>query len=341
MSSAGEDKTTVTATSANLPEFSMAPFGIEPTFVGRIWGYNDLHPWFDMTVEGEPIGEVWLTGDECRVSTGPFAGKTLCQLFNECRASLLGPDAPSEGSPLLIKLIFAKEKLSVQVHPDDALAHKHGELRGKTECWYALTAGPDAKVALGLLPGVTMDRVKQGVRENTLEECLEMVPVHPRDLIFVDAGTVHAIWPGAALLETQQNSDLTYRLYDYGRPRQLHVEKALEATRLKTRAGKVAPTPHGDRSTLIDVEYFRVERIKVEGQRVSSSMVLGDEPAHGFCYLFAEEGSARISGAAFPSVDLPSRGIVAIPASSSEFVVEDLGGLELLRISPRWPGVAA
>ena len=147
--------------------------------------------------------------------------------------------APSPGSPLLIKVIFAKEKLSVQVHPDDRLAQKYGQPRGKTECWYALAAEPGAQVALGLKPGITLDQVKAGIDAGTLEKSLNLLPVAAGDMIFVDAGTVHAIWPGSILLETQQNCDLTYRMYDYGRPRELHIEKALEATRLHTRAGKV------------------------------------------------------------------------------------------------------
>jgi mannose-6-phosphate isomerase len=236
---------------------------------------------------------------------------------------------------LLIKVLFAREKLSVQVHPDDKMAQKYGDPRGKTECWYALAAGPEAKVALGLRPGVTLDQVRAGIHDGTLEESLNIVQVVAGDLIFVDAGTVHAIWPGAILLETQQNCDLTYRMYDYGRPRVLHIEKSLEATKLVTRAGKIAPTVLGDRTVLIDVEYFRVERLVVDGKRSSETLASGTDT--GLCYLFAAEGAGRLIGSDFEPVDLPVRGIVAVPASSPAFVVEDLGGLELIRIAPNWP----
>ena len=175
-------------------------------------------------------------------------------------------------SPLLVKVLFAREKLSVQVHPDDRMAQKYGDARGKTECWYALAAEPGAKVAVGLKPGVTLDEVERGIHAGTLEESLHTLNVEAGDVIFVDAGTVHAIWPGAVLLETQQNCDLTYRMYDYGRPRELHIEKSLEATKLVTRAGKVAPKKLADRTVLIDAEYFRVERIAVEGSRSSESL---------------------------------------------------------------------
>ncbi|MGA7256260.1 MAG: type I phosphomannose isomerase catalytic subunit [Terracidiphilus sp.] len=318
---------------------SLPPFLIEPLFDERVWGFRDLRPWYERAAAPgqDPIGEVWLTGDECRAASGPFAGKSLAELFGDFPRELLGAHAPVEQSPLLVKVIFAREKLSVQVHPDDRMAQKYGQPRGKTECWYALGAEPGALVAVGLKPGVTMDQVRAGIRDGTLEQSLEMVPVSAGDTIFMDAGTVHAIWPGSILLETQQNSDITYRMYDYGRPRELHIEKSLEAVRLVTRAGKVPPRPLADRTILIDVEYFRVERIPVAGARSSATLAAADEPAPGLAYLFAAAGCARLSGPGFAPVDLPARGIACIAAASPPFSVEDRGGLDLIRISPRWP----
>ena len=316
---------------------SFAPFRIEPQFVGRVWGYQDLRPWYDHVAAGEPIGEVWLTGDECIVATGDHAGQKLGTLFAAEPAALLGPSAGAAGSPLLIKTIFAREKLSVQVHPDDAMARKYGEPRGKTECWYALAAEPGAQVAAGLKPGVNLGQIKTEIQDGTLEQSLNMLPVAAGDMVFVDAGTVHAIWPGSILLETQQNSDLTYRMYDYGRPRQLHIDKSLEATRLVTRAGTIAPVQLADRTVLIDVEYFRVERLPVAGTRGSETVPSPGEPAHGLSYLFAAAGAGRLTGSGFTAVDLPTREIVAVPAASPAFVVEDLGGLNLIRIAPNWP----
>ncbi len=336
----------------------MAPFRIDPVFMARVWGFRDLRPWYDHVAVGDPIGEVWLTGDDCEVATGPHAGKKLGTLFSEEQTALLGADAPTAAdspfppgadSPLLIKTIFAREKLSVQVHPDDAMARKYGEPRGKTECWYALAAEPGAEVAVGMKAGTTLDEIKEGIRAGTLERSLNMVPVSGGDMIYVDAGTVHAIWPGSILLETQQNCDLTYRMYDYGRPRQLHIEKSLEATKLVTRAGKVAPREVADRTVLIDVEYFRLERIPVR-VRMTSGELRGAGGKRGLAYLFAASGAARIvaagsSGAKFDPVDLPPRGIVAVPAAPPEFVLEDASDigepLELIRITPNWPAAAA
>jgi mannose-6-phosphate isomerase len=207
------------------------------------------------------------------IATGPHAGQKLGSFFGQAPEALLGAGVPAPASPLLIKILFAREKLSVQVHPDDAMARKYGDPRGKTECWYALAAEPGALVALGLKPGVTLDQVREEIGAGTLESSLNLVPVAAGDLIFVDAGTVHSIWPGSILLETQQNCDLTYRMYDYGRGRELHVEKSLEATKLKTRAGKIPARVLKDRTILIDVEYFRVERIPVAGSRSSASLL--------------------------------------------------------------------
>jgi mannose-6-phosphate isomerase len=322
------------------PHPELAPFLIEPLFVGRVWGYRDLLPWYEYVAEepgSEPVGEVWLTGDECAVGSGPYAGKKLGEVFASAPEAMLGAAAPSRQSPLLVKVIFAREKLSVQVHPDDRLALKYGQPRGKTECWYALAAGEGAQVAAGLKPGVTLDEVRAGIASGTLEQSLNILPIRRGDMVFVDAGTVHAIWPGSILLETQQNSDITYRMYDYGRPRELHVDKSLEAMRFETRAGLVAPRLEEDRAILIDVEYFRVERIAVKGCRDSATLPGEGESPGGLSYLFAADGSARLAGTGFDALRLSPRGIAAIPAASPPFTMEDLGGLDLIRISPRWP----
>lgn len=327
--------------------YELAPFRLTPLFVERVWGFDDLRPWYDRVAgEGQPIGEVWLTGDDCLVETGPHAGQTLGAMFAAKPEGLLGHSlaSPHRGeatagssSPLLIKVIFAKAKLSVQVHPDDRMAQKFGQARGKTECWYALAANAGAQVACGLKPGVSLGQIEKGIQTGTLEESLNMLDVEAGETIFVDAGTVHAIWPGSILLETQQNCDITYRMYDYGRPRELHIERSLEAVRLKTLAGKILPEVRADRTILVDAEYFRVERIPVAGNRSSESLRGLDEPDQGLAYLFAAAGGGRIAGPEFETVELPKRGLVAVPSSSPAFMVEDLGGLDLIRMTPNWP----
>ncbi len=220
-------------------------YGLVPEFVERIWGKTDLRPWYEVNGE-EKIGEAWLTGPGCRVGSGAGRGERF--------------DSVAPGYPLLVKMLFPDEKLSVQVHPDDAEARALGMERGKTECWYVLEAEAGAKVACGLRAGVTVEDLRAGVEDETAENLMEWLPVSVGEMVFVDAGTVHAIGPGVTLLEVQQTSDVTYRLYDYGRPRELHLEAGLRVVKTKTRAGKVAARVMDGFTRLIEEQYFVVDR---------------------------------------------------------------------------------
>src|SRR5207302_9736892 len=184
-----------------------------------------------------------LTGDACRAATGRPAGQTLVEVTKRSGGELLG-DAASDQTrfPLLLKFLFAKEKLSVQVQPDDEGAKAIGQPCGKTECWYVLAAERGAQVALGLKPGVTHKQVEAAINDVQLEPLMNWIDVNPGEMIYAEAGTIHAIGPGSILLETQQNSDTTYRLYDYGRGRELHIREGLAATKEKTNSGKVTRT---------------------------------------------------------------------------------------------------
>ena len=240
----------------------LAPFRLKPWFSERVWGKRDLRPWYADTGTKELVGEAWLTGPECVVETGELEGRSFASVAQE-----LGGEFP-----LLVKLLFPNEKLSVQVHPDDAQAKTFGEVRGKTECWYVLEAEPGAAVALGLKDGAGKEQVAAAIANGTMESLMEWVPVEVGDMLFVDAGTVHAIGPGVVLLETQQTSDVTYRLYDYGRPRELHLEKGLAVMKAKTQAGKVKPKEMNGFTRLIEQKYFAVDRFdlgKMDEARVS------------------------------------------------------------------------
>ena len=194
----------------------LGPFRLVPWFSSRPWGRRDLRPWYGAEAfagTAEPVGEAWLTGPESLVETGPMVGRTLAAVAAESGEALLGAGGGAE-FPLLVKLLFPNDKLSVQVHPDDGHAQAMGQPRGKTECWYVLEAEPGATIALGLKPGATKEAVRSAIEAGTLEEWMEWVPVAVGDMVFVDAGTVHAIGPGVVLLETQQTCDVTYRMYD-------------------------------------------------------------------------------------------------------------------------------
>ena len=315
---------------------TLPPFRLSPWFRTRPWGWQDLSPWYDYKTDGEPIGEVWLTGEMCTADTGPLRGMALADITRQHRTTLLGPRSSTQDFPLLIKLLFPKDKLSIQVHPDDALAQKYGEPRGKTECWYALEAKPGASVALGLKAGVTVDQVKSAVDDQTLESLLEMVPVQKGDMLFVDAGTVHAMGPGVVILETQQTSDLTYRMYDYGSGRELHLDKSFAAMRLQTRAGKVAARPVDGHSVLIDERYFRIERWPIRPGTAPSLLT----PCETVQMLFVAQGRARIAGSAsgdgFESFSLEANQIAVIPASTARWGFAADSPTEVIRIVPAW-----
>lgn len=228
------------------------PVRVEPVFIPRIWGTRSLAPLFPDIPCSEPIGEVWLTGNECRLTSGPFVGRKLGEAWSEMPPEWTGSRVAKDGLfPLLVKFLFAEDRLSVQVHPDDDYARRNEAAAGgtgKTEMWYAVSARPGAEVRVGLKPGVTPSSLRRAMADGAVEECLERVPIRAGDAIFVPAGTVHTIGPGVVLCEIQENSDLTYRIFDYNRltsegvPRPLHIEKALEVIRFgEQKGGKIEP----------------------------------------------------------------------------------------------------
>ena len=319
----------------------LQPFRIAPFFRTRIWGFDDLSPWFDFKTAGEPIGEVWLTGDQCVADSGQFAGQALNDIVRSQGAALVGKEHLGETYPLLVKVLFPKEKLSVQVHPDDAMARNYGQPRGKTECWYALDAAPGAQVALGIRPGVEGEEVRAAIHDSMLEDLLAWLPVDQQDMIYVDAGTVHAIAPGVVLLETQQNSDLTYRMYDYGRPRDLHVDLSMEAMRSHTNAGKVKPVPEKGHTKLIDVPYFRLDRFALNNSSAENALGSANgEFTDRTQVLFVSAGHATLyaDGAAPVALDRCQTAIV--PSSTSAWWLKSADHAEVIRIVPQ-PGNAS
>lgn len=260
------------------------PLLIEPVFHERVWGARDLRPVYDLQFD-KPMGEAWLTGDECRVLNGPLAGATLGQLCGRFGDELVCQAAPAKGRfPLLTKFLFPRQKLSVQVHPDDEMARNMNQPCGKTECWYVLSAEPGAQVGVGLKKDVTREAFVEAIKNGTAEQLLNWIDVHPGDLVYVEAGTVHAIGPGSILVETQQNSDTTFRLYDYGRPRELHLEQGLAAMKEKTHSGKrERPTalPRDEANEyLLFCEHFTVSRFRLKGN--NEAIVDGNKPEDRF-----------------------------------------------------------
>ncbi len=252
------------------------PFRIEPTFVPRIWGARSLKPLYpEKSNLPEPVGEAWLTGADCKIASGPFAGKTLGTAWAEMPPEWRGTRFTEPGDfPILVKFIFPNDKLSIQVHPDDAYAAAHEKAaggRGKTEMWHVVSAEPGAQALVGLKHGVSKEKFLEGIPANTLERLLNPHRVNAGDTFFVPAGTPHTIGPGMVICEVQEYSDLTYRVYDYGRvdkqgkSRELHIEKALDVINFgRPDGGKLEPlqiaNPEGTRFLLVACRYFAAER---------------------------------------------------------------------------------
>jgi mannose-6-phosphate isomerase len=220
-----------------------SPYQILPTAFEKVWGSTQLEPWFPNSEK--KIGEFWFT---------------------------------EPNSPLLIKFLFTTENLSVQVHPND---HQASQLepgsRGKTEMWHILKAEPEAKLAMGLNSALTPDQLRRACVDGSIMEHLRWLPAIPGETWFIPAGTIHAIGAGITLAEIQQSSDITYRLYDYGRPRELHLEKGLAVSNLDSR-----PTPAGDR---VQSDYFHTHIIAIDSPQ-----------SIGPGYLIVTSGSGDIAG---------------------------------------------
>lgn len=314
----------------------LTPFRLRPWFRTRVWGVRNLAPWYDYEIVGEPIGEVWLSGDDCIVDTGPLAGQTFSAVFHQYGEELVGVEfARQERFPLLMKILFPQEKLSVQVHPGDVMARQKGEPHGKTECWYALDAEPGAAVALGLRSGTTLESMRSAIEEKNLEDLLEWMPVRKGDMIFVDAGTVHAVGPGAVLLETQQNSDMTYRLYDYGRPRELHLIDGMKASLLHTAAGKVPPRVNGDQTVLIQSRYFQVDRYCVAGKAAKVFDSPSGHPSGTVQLIFAASGSGTLQTGNEVPIELRRGEMAVVPASTAEWSLTAIEPMEIIRAIPQ------
>jgi len=311
------------------------PLLMTPLFDPRPWGTYDLSPIYPQRFK-EKIGESWLTGDHCKVQNGELAGKSLAELAAQYRRELVG-EAPAEDSrfPLLAKFLFPHEKLSVQVHPDDEDARAIGQPWGKTECWYVAHAKPGAEIALGLKSGITVTQFEQAISENRAEELLNWIHVFAGDMIYVAGGTVHTLGPGSIIVETQQQSDTTFRLYDYGRPRELHLKEGLRVIKEKAASGKVKPRPHPslDRNgnhphPLIASTYFVVQRFDLEREEVFE---FSARDRHSVQILVAIEGAALLQAPDCEPVHFAKGDAVVVPAAVPQFRIQPQPRMHFLK----------
>jgi mannose-6-phosphate isomerase len=305
------------------------PLRMAPHFDRRPWGARDLAPIYNRHVPPgeESIGEVWLTWDGCRVANGPWEGKELGELCRQFGSELAGAACKDHSRfPLLTKFLFPRDKLSVQVHPDDETAHRLGQPCGKTECWYIVHAEPDAKIAVGLLPGTTREQFERAIHEHRAEELLNWLTPVAGDLIYVPAGTVHTLGAGCIIVETQQNSDTTFRLYDYGRPRPIHIHDGLQAMKEVTAGGKIARTRQGELERLIQIPEFLVDRIVL-----APGHSFEDRTGHSAQVLVAIAGCGAIEAPGSEPLAFAQGDAVIIPAALECFHLKPQWELEFLR----------
>ena len=317
---------------------------MSPVFDPRPWGTTDLSPIYPNHRFDEKIGESWLTGDHCKVANGHLRGKSLAELSSQVGRELVGEAAPDPSRfPLLLKFLFPHEKLSVQVHPDDEAARRVGEPCGKTECWYVAHAKLGSQIALGLKQGVTHAQFEQAIHQQRAEELLNWINIFPGEMIYVAGGTVHTLGPGSIIVETQQQSDTTYRLYDYGRPRELHLKEGLAAVKERVSSGKVlrpAPTvvngTKNRRSPLVASSFFVVELFELkEPQKFRTT---DDADKTSVQILVAVEGCGVVEARGAEPVTLAKGDAVVVPASVGEFSVRPQWAVEFLKAN--LPGMA-
>jgi mannose-6-phosphate isomerase len=300
----------------------IGPVSLRPIYSERVWGVEKLPEFYTQPEAGKPIGEAWLTAETCVVDGGEFEGVALSAMVEKFPEAFGGGE--SAEFPLLVKTLFPREKLSVQVHPNDAQAGALGMGRGKTECWYVLSAEPGAELALGFRGEISNEEIKAAIADGTLEGKLNYLQVKAGDMVFVDAGTVHSIGPGMVILETQEYSDITYRLYDFGRPRELHVDAGLAVTRTSSSAGLVKPVAMEGYTRLVASDYFVVDRFTA----TEAGVALGLSGKMQMLFALGEGVSAEGEAG---SVGLDPWRVMVLPAEGVEYSVRGVG--EVIRIA--------
>lgn len=321
---------------------SLYPIRLEASLHETIWGGRKLERdgWKQFPPEASVIGEAWETEISTLVQNGPLAGKTLGAVVDEFGPVLLGSQAVAifgNRFPLLAKFIDANAELSVQVHPEDAYAaqYEHGKL-GKTEFWYILATEPGAKIVYGFKRDTNRDEVKDAIEHVKLEQLLHEESVAPGDVVYVPAGTVHAICRDVMLYELQEYSDITYRMYDYGRltssgkPRELHIERSLDVSHYNaTQEAKVRPVslpggPAYEERCLVACRYFVTREIHLKDAGTFA------DATDTSCIILSSLGAdvhVRY-GLNFEQDEIMSRGqTMVLPASLGNYRIEGRGAL--------------
>jgi mannose-6-phosphate isomerase len=317
-----------------MPGDAIYPYILDPKLTTQVWGGDELVRVYGK--HGDPnvrLGESWECWDADRVTNGDLTGSTVADLRAKVGPELLGDLDPARIFPVLTKIITAHDWLSVQVHPGDAYAQRvEHQPFGKTECWYVLDAQPNAQIVYGWNRDTTRAEYERRVADGTLGELLRYIDVRKGDTVYIPHGVVHAIGPGLAIFETQQASDLTYRMFDYnrlgldGKPRELHVQKAADVLNYRaTASGTLSQISYRleglDRTALIADKHFVVERVVATSE--PATMATQTRPL----ILMSLDAPLEAATSAL-SVTLGRYQTVLVPAASQWCTVRAVSGEE-------------
>ena len=293
------------------------PFKFTPIYKERIWGGRSLQKVFNKPLpNGKKIGESWeladLPDDKSVISNGVLVGQTLKELIKKYPAEITGNANFKLPFPLLIKLLDARDVLSVQVHPDAATCRRLNKGDAKTECWYIIDAEPGAVIYKGLKPGVSKERFAEAIKTGTVAEMLNRIEVHIGQCHFLPAGTTHAIGAGLLIAEIQTPSDTTYRVFDWnrlgadGKARPLHITDAMESIHFDSSADKLTCRSQG---RLVDCDFFKIDKNKTSAEEQA---VLSENKMEVLIIL---GGAGRITADDIEPVDFTSGDTLLIPAA--------------------------
>lgn len=308
------------------------PFSLAPEYRDYVWGGSRLRP------EVVPTAEAWVVFAGNRVSSGPYAGRALSDLAATFGADLLGTRAVAQtGSrfPLLVKILDCAQWLSLQVHPNDEQAERlEGKgFFGKTEAWHVLENEPGAKLVAGMKPNITAEMLADSIKNGTILDTVQSIEVKAGDTLFMSPGTIHALGPGMLIYEIQQTSDITYRVYDWGRPqtetRRLHIDKALAVSnpRATTSVLSAPQVNDGEAKTLTQCQYFQLDTILVD-EKIAALDTLG-ESFHALTLLNGQ-CQVRAGGESFI---LNKFETLLIPAICGAYQIDPIKKTRLLKAS--------
>lgn len=314
---------------------NIPPLKFSPILKSVIWGGEKIAPFKGIETDQKNIGESWevsgVPANPSVIENGPDAGSTLPQVLGKYKELLVGKHVYQrfgDTFPLLIKIIDAAGDLSLQVHPDDELAQKRHNSLGKTEMWYIVDTDPNAVICAGLSKNITSDEYAAKIANNTLMDAVAHHKSHPGDVFFLPAGRIHSIGAGNLLVEVQETSDITYRIYDFGRvdavtgkPRQLHVEESKDAvdfTVYPSYVSEAGPEIDGI-SSLVKCDHFQVFRIDFDGDRIF-------RPSNdSFSTFTCIDGNLTVTDDRGNSIELHKGESCLIPAMATEIKVSGKG----------------